>query len=347
MSKKRDGAVLWFTGLSGAGKSTLANELAPKLSALGRKVELLDGDLVRNQLSKGLGFSREDRDEHVSRLALVAHLLARNGVTVLVAAISPFRQTRERARALIGDFVEIHVAAPLAECIKRDVKGLYKRAIAGEILQFTGISDPYEVPLSPELTLDTSAISIDEGVARVLAKLRDLGYLEGGGTTQSTAPSSESKNQNGRWWRRAMGQQVFLPRFSDKRDIDEFVEKLGAFERGELNAEQFRAFRLLRGVYGQRQPDVQMFRIKLPLRPARARAAGRHRDIADEYSRGFGHVTTRQNIQLHFMKMSDMEAVDAPPRRGRASRRARRAATRSAPSRRASSRRCARTPPST
>jgi len=108
----------------------------------------------------------------------VAHLLARNGVTVLVAAISPFRETREKARALIGDFVEIHVAPPLEECVKRDVKGLYKKAIAGEIAQFTGISDPYEEPSSPELRIDTSTTSIDEGVGRILSKMRDLGYLD-------------------------------------------------------------------------------------------------------------------------------------------------------------------------
>jgi adenylyl-sulfate kinase len=185
MSKK-DGVVLWFTGLSGAGKSTLADALLPKLRANGRRVEVLDGDVVRTHLSKGLGFSREDRDTNIARIAFVAHLLARNGVTVLVAAISPFRETREKARALIGDFVEIHVAPPLEECIKRDVKGLYKKAIAGEIQQFTGISDPYEEPLSPEIKLDTSAVSLEEGVGRILAKLRELGYLSESGATHST-----------------------------------------------------------------------------------------------------------------------------------------------------------------
>jgi adenylylsulfate kinase len=178
MSKKKEGVVLWFTGLSGAGKSTLAEAVAPKLRALGRKVETLDGDVVRTHLSKGLGFSREDRDTNIARIAFVAHLLQRNGVFVLTSAISPFRETRESARNLIGDFVEIHVAPPLGECIKRDVKGLYAKAIAGEIQQFTGISDPYEEPLSPELRLDTSRATVDEGVARILSKLRELGYLE-------------------------------------------------------------------------------------------------------------------------------------------------------------------------
>jgi adenylyl-sulfate kinase len=178
MSKKKDGVVLWFTGLSGAGKSTLAEAITPKLRGHGKKLEILDGDVVRTHLSKGLGFSREDRDTNIARIAFVAHLLARNGVVVLVAAISPFRETREKARELISDFIEIHVAPPLDECIKRDVKGLYKKAIAGEIQQFTGISDPYEEPLSPELKIDTSVVSVEEGAARILAKMRELGYLE-------------------------------------------------------------------------------------------------------------------------------------------------------------------------
>jgi adenylyl-sulfate kinase len=174
----KEGVVLWFTGLSGAGKSTLAEALAPKLRAHGKRLEVLDGDMVRTHLSKGLGFSRQDRDINVARIAFVAHLLARNGVVVLVAAISPFRQTRDWARALIGDFVEIHVAPPLEECIKRDVKGLYRKAMAGEIQQFTGISDPYEEPLSPELRIDTRAVSVDEGAERILARLRELGYID-------------------------------------------------------------------------------------------------------------------------------------------------------------------------
>ena len=186
MSKKKEGVVLWFTGLSGAGKSTLAEALTPKLRAHGKKIEILDGDVVRTHLSKGLGFSREDRDTNIARIAFVAHLLARNGVTVIVAAISPFRETREKARALIGDFVEVFVAPPLEECIKRDVKGLYKKAIAGEIQQFTGISDPYEEPLSPELKIDTSVITVEDGATRILAKLRELGYL-GDNATESTS----------------------------------------------------------------------------------------------------------------------------------------------------------------
>ncbi|WP_394847939.1 adenylyl-sulfate kinase [Pendulispora brunnea] len=184
----KNGAVVWFTGLSGAGKSTLAEALLPRLRAAGKKVELLDGDIVRTHLSKGLGYSREDRDINVDRIAFVAHLLARNGVTVLVAAISPYRASRDRARETIGSFVEVHVAPPVAECIKRDVKGLYQKALAGEIPQFTGVNDPYEEPLSAELTLDTSAISVEKALSQILITLRELGYLEESELARAEAP---------------------------------------------------------------------------------------------------------------------------------------------------------------
>jgi adenylylsulfate kinase len=172
------GFVVWLTGLSGAGKSTIAEALAPELLAAGKRVEVLDGDVVRTHLSRGLGFSREDRDLNIARIAFVAHLLARNGVAVIVSAISPYRSTREAARATIGDFVEVHVAPPLEECVRRDTKGLYKKALAGEIQQFTGVSDPYEPPDAPEITVDTSTIDVRAAVQRVKAKLVELGYLE-------------------------------------------------------------------------------------------------------------------------------------------------------------------------
>lgn len=179
MARKERGAVLWFTGLSGAGKSTLADAVAPQLRAAGKRVESLDGDVVRTHLSKGLGFGREDRETNVARIAFVAHLLQRNGVFAIVSAISPYRSMRDSARRLIEpDFVEIHVAPPLEECIRRDVKGLYAKAIAGEIKEFTGISDPYEPPESPELVLDTSRLTVEQAAARVLDRLRELGFLE-------------------------------------------------------------------------------------------------------------------------------------------------------------------------
>jgi len=171
------GFVVWLTGLSGAGKTTIASALVPELRAAGRRVELLDGDVVREHLSKGLGFSREDRDENVARIAFVARLLARNGVAVVVSAISPYRGARESARRAIGDFVEVHVAPPLEECIRRDVKGLYAKAIAGEIPSFTGVSDPYEPPSNAEVTVDTSTVDLPSSVARVTTALAALGYL--------------------------------------------------------------------------------------------------------------------------------------------------------------------------
>jgi adenylylsulfate kinase len=184
------GFVVWLTGLSGSGKSTIADALAADLrEPRGRKrgVEVLDGDLVRTHLSKGLGFSREDRDLNVARIAFVAHLLARNGVIVLVSAISPYKATREAARQTIGDFVEIHVATPLEECIRRDTKGLYKKALAGEIPQFTGVSDPYEPPDAAEVTIDTSSLELGASVQRVKTKLAELGYLDdGGGVVHTT-----------------------------------------------------------------------------------------------------------------------------------------------------------------
>src|SRR4029077_13419593 len=141
------GVTVWFTGLSGAGKSTISTALAEELRRRGRPVEILDGDVVRENLSKGLGFSREDRDTNIRRIGFVAELLTRHGVVVLVAAISPYRETRDEVRARIGHFVEVHVDCPLDELVQRDVKGLYKRALAGEIDNFTGVSDPYEPPL--------------------------------------------------------------------------------------------------------------------------------------------------------------------------------------------------------
>jgi adenylylsulfate kinase len=174
----RGGFVVWLTGLSGAGKSTIADALAPELRAAGKKVEVLDGDIVRTHLSKGLGFSREDRDTNIARIAFVAHLLARNGVVVIVSAISPYKETREAARRTIGEFVEVHVAPPLEECVRRDTKGLYKKALSGEIAQFTGVSDPYEPPDDAEITIDTSTVDLRASVQRVKTKLVELGYLE-------------------------------------------------------------------------------------------------------------------------------------------------------------------------
>ena len=165
------GCCLWFTGLSGAGKSTIANIVADELRGRGRKIELLDGDEVREHLSKGLGFSKADRDENVRRIGWVASVLARNGVVSITAAISPYRAVRDEVRGWTTNFVEIHVATSLEECETRDVKGLYARARAGEIPEFTGVSDPYEAPLSPEITLETTGRTPEQSAAEVLAWL--------------------------------------------------------------------------------------------------------------------------------------------------------------------------------
>ena len=167
-----DGATLWFTGLSGAGKSTIAGIVEADLRERGFKVEVLDGDVVRTNLSKGLGFSKEDRDTNIRRIAFVADLLSRNGVVAITAAISPYREIRDEARELMGDrFIEIYVKASVEECARRDVKGLYEKAMRGELKEFTGVSDPYEEPLDPELVCDTETESPEESAAKVIAFL--------------------------------------------------------------------------------------------------------------------------------------------------------------------------------
>jgi len=171
------GVTLWFTGLSGAGKTTISHAVSEKLKEMGAQFEILDGDIVRENLTKGLGFSKEDRDTNIRRIGFVANLLTRHGVIVLVSAISPYRAIREEVKASIGDFLEIFVNAPLEICEERDVKGLYKKARAGEIKSFTGIDDPYEAPSNPELECRTDLETLDESVAKVFAKMAELGYL--------------------------------------------------------------------------------------------------------------------------------------------------------------------------
>jgi adenylyl-sulfate kinase len=172
-----EGFAIWFTGLSGAGKSTLAERLATRLRAAGGHVELLDGDFVRTNLSQGLGFSRQDRDTNIRRIGFVAELLTRNGVIVIVAAISPYRDAREEVRRQIPNFVEVHVDCSIEVLTARDTKGLYKRALAGEIGNFTGISDPYEPPLDPSVVIHSDRESVDEGLAKIWRELEALGFV--------------------------------------------------------------------------------------------------------------------------------------------------------------------------
>jgi adenylylsulfate kinase len=172
------GFTVWLTGLSGAGKTTIAQRLERALREQGRGVEVLDGDVVRTHLSKGLGFSREDRDTNILRIAFVCSLLTRHGVAVISAAISPYAQARRQAREQIGHFVEVYVRCPLEELTRRDVKGLYARALRGEIANFTGVSDPYEAPEHPEVVVDTDRESVEESVTKILAHLAARGYIE-------------------------------------------------------------------------------------------------------------------------------------------------------------------------
>jgi len=172
-----NGFTVWLTGLSGSGKTTIAHRLAAELQGHGHGVELLDGDVVRTHLSKGLGFSREDRDTNILRIAFVCSLLTRHGVATISAAISPYAEARRQARKQIGNFVEVYVRCPLDVLKQRDVKGLYAKAIRGEIPHFTGISDPYEEPADPDVIVDTDTEHVEVSVAKILALLRDRGYV--------------------------------------------------------------------------------------------------------------------------------------------------------------------------
>ncbi|HWQ02539.1 MAG TPA: adenylyl-sulfate kinase [Gaiellaceae bacterium] len=178
---REGGFTLWFTGLSGSGKSTIAHVIGPELDRRGLIVEYLDGDSVRQHLSKGLGFSKEDRDTNIERIGWVASRLTRQGGAVIAAAISPYRETRAKAREMVeqhGRFVEVYVATSLDECARRDVNGLYKKAFAGEIKGFTGVDDPYEAPESPEIVVETEGKTPEESAEVVLAKLEELGVIQ-------------------------------------------------------------------------------------------------------------------------------------------------------------------------
>ncbi len=172
-----EGFTLWFTGLSGAGKSTLANMVAEELRARGHRVEVLDGDEIRTNLSKGLGFSKEDRDTNIRRIGYVAKLLARNGVIAITAAISPYREIRDEVRKSHDRFVEVYVKCSLEKLVERDVKGLYKKALKGEIASFTGVSDPYEEPHHAELIVESDREAVPESLNKLLNRLEELNYV--------------------------------------------------------------------------------------------------------------------------------------------------------------------------
>ena len=176
--KKNKGFVLWFTGLPCSGKSTLAELLKPELEKRGRLVDILDGDVVRTHLTKGLGFSKEDRDTNIRRIGFVAGLIARHGGIAITAAISPYRAIRDEIRGTVENFIEVFVNTPLEVCIKRDVKGMYKKALAGEMKGFTGVDDPYEAPVTPEITIETETETPEQSAARILGKLEQLALIE-------------------------------------------------------------------------------------------------------------------------------------------------------------------------
>jgi adenylylsulfate kinase len=175
MCDDHEGFTLWFTGLPCSGKSTVGDGVAAILKERGRRVELLDGDVVRKELTRDLGFSKKDRDENIMRVTFVARLLSRNGVAALVSFISPYRELRDRARKETTNFVEVYTKCPVEVCIGRDVKGMYEKAIRGEIKEFTGISDPYEEPLNPEVVVETDKETVEESIAKVVKRLEDLG----------------------------------------------------------------------------------------------------------------------------------------------------------------------------
>lgn len=177
---RHEGFVVWLTGLSGAGKTTLAERLSSRLRDGGAKVEMLDGDIARARLSPGLGFSREDRDLHVRRIGFIGELLSRNGVIVVVALISPYRETREEVKSKVAHFVEVFVDCPIAVLAERDVKGLYKKALAGELSHFTGVSDPYEPPLVPDVLVHSDRESIEESLDRIWREIERRGLIRQG-----------------------------------------------------------------------------------------------------------------------------------------------------------------------
>lgn len=204
---EHQGFTIWLTGLSGAGKSTLAEAMERYLKQRGYRVEVLDGDVVRTHLSKGLGFSREDRDINIKRIAFVCKLLTRNGVVSIAAAISPYREARAWARAEIENFVEVYVKCPVEVCRERDTKGLYKLADEGKIKNFTGVDDPYEEPEQPELVVETHRQTIEESVSHIVARLVECGYLDRGLLFESVADqhvtssfqSTAAKLKNENW----------------------------------------------------------------------------------------------------------------------------------------------------
>jgi adenylyl-sulfate kinase len=190
---EQKGVTVWFTGMSGSGKTALAIPLAEELGRRGLRVERLDGDIVRQSLTRDLGFTKEDRDKNIERVTFVAKLLTRNGVAVLCSFISPYRAVRARVKEEVGNFVEVYCYAPLEALIERDVKGLYEKALAGEIKNFTGVSDPYEPPRNPDVMIDSSTETVEESLAKILRRLEELGYAPPSEETEPYTAEEEAE----------------------------------------------------------------------------------------------------------------------------------------------------------
>ncbi len=190
---EQKGVTVWFTGMSGSGKTALAIPLAEELKRRGLRVERLDGDIVRQSLTRDLGFTKEDRDKNIERVTFVAKLLTRNGVAVLCSFISPYQAVRARVKEEVGNFVEVYCYAPLEALIERDVKGLYKKALAGEIKNFTGVSDPYEPPTNPDVMIDSSTETVEGSLAKILRRLEELGYVPPSEETEPYTAEEEAE----------------------------------------------------------------------------------------------------------------------------------------------------------
>jgi ATP sulfurylase/adenylyl-sulfate kinase len=267
------GFTLWFTGMSGAGKSTLTEALTPRLKALGRRVEVLDGDEVRTNLSKGLGFSKEDRDTNIRRIGYVAQLLTRNGAVVITAAISPYRAIRDEIRGRIGDFVEVYAKCPLEALVARDVKGLYKKALAGEIKEFTGVSDPYEEPLNPEVVVETDCETVEQSMDKILSRLQELGFLSPDGVGPIAPHGGRLINRlvTGDQRTALLEKARSLPKIQldERAQSDVEMIAVGAFSplRGFLGAADYRSV-----VDGMRLANGLPWSIPVTLQVARAQA---------------------------------------------------------------------------
>ena len=306
-STDQQGLIIWLTGLSGAGKTTLARALSDKFQSDGRRVEVLDGDEVRENLSRGLGFSKEDRNTNVLRIGFVARLLARNGVIVLAAAISPFRQSRDDARLGAESdgvrFIEVFVRCPVERLVERDVKGLYMKALAGEIKNFTGISDPYEEPLAPDIIVNSSEEQIEESAAKILSHIARS-------PADGRRAGRRSNTRIERGMRCEMSGIEEIKRRKDGLDVLGDIYRYARLGPAAITPDD-EALLKWYGIYTQRPAEDGYFmvRIRIPggdLTPAQLRVIA---ELSAEHGRGLADITVRQNVQLHWVRIENMPEV--------------------------------------